>query len=320
VFLLIYLSILIVLIFVWLCVGGYVFFTACKRTKENPWLDKQAMEKTIYGKYADSILEADLWIKNHAHEDVCTDSHDGLKLYATWIPAQNPKGSILLAHGYKSCKLLDFGVAFELYHSLGLNILAIDQRSHGRSEGKYITFGVLESRDVETWIRFFNEKLGGGDLILSGLSMGASTVMYTADRCLPDNVKGRIADCGFTSPAQIIAKVFRDTVHFPPGPFLWSAELFARICEHFSLYERDSRKTLSQNSLPIILVHGMDDDFVPCKMTRQGYASCGGDKKLLLIKGAGHGTSFLVEPEQYTQLIKDFLGRTLDALRGTEKL
>lgn len=307
-------------VLLWLVVGGYVFLTACKRTAERPWLDKEAMSKTIYGKYADSILEADRWIQTHAHRDVSTLSRDGLRLHAVWIPADHPKGSILLAHGYKSCKLLDFGAAFEMYHNMGLNILAIDQRSHGRSEGKYITFGVLESGDLQTWIAYLNKNLGGGDLILSGLSMGASTVMYTADRPMPSNVKGRIADCGFSSPAQIIAKVFRDSVHFSPGPFMWSAELFARMFGHFSLYACDSRKILSRNSLPIIMVHGIDDDFVPCDMTRQGYDACTGDKKLLLVEGAGHGTSFLIAPDRYKQIIKEFIGRTLDALRCTEEL
>jgi fermentation-respiration switch protein FrsA (DUF1100 family) len=295
-----------------LAVGAYTFCTACKRQTELDWLDEVALQNTTYEKYTKHIQAANHWLQTHTVVDVWTQSHDGLKLHAHWVPADNPKGTVILAHGYRSTKLLDFGMILELYHNLGVNLLLIDQRSHARSEGKYITFGVLESRDVQGWVKFHNEKFGCHPILLSGLSMGASTVLYLADRDLPENVKGIIADCGFTSPKEIIAKVFKDTVRFDAGPFLWAADLFARVLAGFSFYERDSRKSLKKSRLPVLLVHGTGDKFVPCEMTEQAYDACTSDKQMFLVGDAGHGVSYLVNTTQYRKYVIDFLRKYIN--------
>lgn len=295
-----------------LAVGAYTFRIACKRQAEPDWLSEVALQNTTYEKYTKHIQAADHWLQTHTAVDVWTQSHDGLKLHAHWVPADDPKGTVILAHGYRSTKLLDFGMVLELYHNLGLNLLLIDQRSHARSEGKYITFGVLESRDVQGWVKYHNEHFGCHPILLSGLSMGASTVLYLADRDLPENVKGIIADCGFTSPKEIIAKVFKDTVHFGAGPFLWATDLFARVLAGFSLYERDSRKSLKKSRLPVLLVHGGADDFVPCEMTEQAYAACTSPKGMFLVEGAGHGISYLVDTPGYRKRVIDFLRKYIN--------
>lgn len=292
--------------------GGYVFLVACVRRKELPWLVEEEIKKTSYGKYYQYMVDSDKWLKLQGAQDVYTQSSDGLKLHALWIPAENPKGTILLAHGYRSTMLCDFGLAFVYYNTLGMNILVPDQRSHGKSQGRYITFGVKESEDMLRWIRFHNETFGPKQMILSGLSMGASTMLYLVDRKLPDNVKGVIADCGFTSPKDILATVFRKTTHLPAGPTLWATDLFARIFAGFSIYAKDTRKALAHSRLPVLMVHGTADDFVPCNMTEMGYAACPGKKKLLLVEGAEHGVSFVKDRETYTQTILAFLEENLE--------
>lgn len=295
-----------------LAVGGYTFFTACAKRKEVDWLDEVALQNTPYGQYAKQIHAATNWLQSHTAVDVWMESHDGLKLHAHWVPADDPKGTVILAHGYRSTKFLEFGMVFELYHNLGMNMLLIDQRCHARSEGKYITFGVLESRDVQGWIKFHNEKFGCHPTLISGLSMGAATVLYLADRNLPENVKGIIADCGFTSPKEIIAKVFRDVAHIGAGPFIWAADLFARVIAGFSFYERDSRKSLAKSRLPVLLVHGTEDDFVPCYMTEQAYAACTSPKEMFLVEKAGHGRSYLYDTPGYRKRVIDFLRKYIN--------
>ena len=212
-----------------------------------------------------------------------------------------------MAHGYRSSKIADFSLALGLYHELGMNILLPDQRSHGKSEGRYITFGVKESRDMLSWVEYHNKTFGKQPLILSGLSMGASTMLFLADANLPENVKGIIADCGFTSPREIIKCVFHNTVHLPAAPTLWAADLFARLFAGFSLTEKDTRKTLQNSKVPVLLVHGESDGFVPCEMTRQAYAACKEPKEVFLVKDAEHGVSFLVAKERYVEIAEAFL-------------
>lgn len=293
-------------------VGYYVFVKACVRRKELPWMVEEEIKKTGYGKYYNCIVASDGWLKEHNAQDVFVNSADGLKLHGYWVPADNPRGTILLAHGYRSTFLVDFGLAFAFYHALGMNILVPHQRSHGESEGKYITFGVKESEDMKCWIDYHNDTFGDYQMILSGLSMGASTMLYLADQKLPSNVKCIIADCGFTSPKSILDKVFRSVVHVPSGPFLWAADLFARLLADFSLSQKDTLTVLPEAKLPVLMIHGLEDDFVPCDMTQQGFEVCRGDKELLLMAHAGHGTSFLSNKEKYTKTVIAFLEKHLD--------
>ena len=292
--------------------GGYMFFVACCRRKELPWLIEEEMQKKHYREYFQYILVGADFFKKHNAQEVKIKSYDGLTLSALWVPAENPKGTIILAHGYRSSKFLDVGLALQFYHDWGMNLLVPDQRSHGNSEGKYITFGVKESRDMVSWIHYHNQMRGELPVILSGLSMGASTMLYLADQNLPANVKGIIADCGFTSPKAILSSVFRSVIHLPAGPTLIGAELFSRLFAGFSLTEKDTRKALKNSKIPVFMVHGMADDFVPCEMTKEGYAACTGEKELLLVEGAGHGVSFLVDRPRYTAEIVKFLEKNVE--------
>lgn len=291
--------------------GIYVFVVGCVRRKDLPWLIEEEIKKTAYGKYYDLIQSTNHWLKDHHAQDVYITSHDGLRLHGLWVPAQNAKGTMLLVHGYRSTMLVDFGPAMEYYHDRGMNLLIPEQRCHGKSQGRYITFGVKESRDMLCWLEYHNRHFGKLPLILSGLSMGASTVLYLADEDLPDNVKGMIADCGFTSPKDILASVFKRVIHLPAAPTLLVTDLAARLFAGFSLSEEDSRRTLRKNHLPIMMVHGKDDGFVPCRMTEEGFAVCTGPKQLLLVDGADHGVSFLVARDRYSTMIGEFLDQNI---------
>lgn len=292
--------------------GAYVFVVGCVRRKDLPWLVEEEIKKTPYGKYSELIKASDRWLKDHNAQDVYITSHDGLHLHGLWIPAREPKGTMLLVHGYRSTMLVDFGPAIDYYHNRGMNLLIPEQRCHGKSQGRYITFGVKESRDMLCWLEYHNRHLGQLPVILSGLSMGATTVLFLADKDLPDNVRGIIADCGFTSPKEILSSVFTRVTHLPAAPSIWVTDFLARLIAGFSLAEQDTRKILTKNRLPIIMVHGKDDDFVPCEMTEAGYAACTGPKQLLLVEGAGHGVSFLVARDKYSAMITEFLDQNVE--------
>jgi esterase/lipase superfamily enzyme len=122
-----------------------------------------------------------------------------------------------------------------MYYKMGFNILLVDQRSHGKSEGKYITFGVNESRDVLSWLEFVNTKFSPEKVIISGISMGATTVLMSLRFNLPQNVKSVIADCGFTSPVEIIAKVGKDNYKINTKPIIPLLDLTCRIIGKFSI-------------------------------------------------------------------------------------
>ncbi len=302
-----WLWILIGIFLLFLCIGGYIFFTACRRKKEYNWLNSESLKNTPYEKHIDLIAHSSKWLKEQKAQDVFITSDDGLRLHGLFVPAEHPRGTVLLTHGYRSTMLVDFGMVLDFYHKLGMNLLLPEQRAHGQSEGKYITFGVKEAKDMFCWLTFHNEKISQCSVILSGLSMGSSTVMYMLDETLPSNVKAVICDCGFTSPAEIIGKIFRETTHIPAGVFIFFADLFARVFGRFSLYGKNSCKTLKKNKLPILMAHGKADNFVPCEMTQKAFACCTGEKYLILAEGASHGYSFFCAREEYEKIVKKLI-------------
>ena len=301
------LFILLTVILLLIVSGGYVFVIACRGRKNVDWMDEQTVSKTPNAQFYPYIVASDRWLKAHDARDVYTRAADGVQLHGLWIPAENSRGTVLMAHGYRSTMLLDFHLAFELFHRLGMNILVPEQRTHGQSGGKYITFGVKESRDMQQWICFHNKKQGNTPVILYGISMGASTMLYLADRKLPENVRGIIADCGFTNPKEIISSVFRRVLHLPAAPSVWVAGLFARVFADFSFRECDTRKSLQNTCLPVLLIHGEADGFVPCAMSVQAFEACIGNKRLLTVPEAEHGLSYLADGLHYTAAVIDFL-------------
>ncbi|MBR4868607.1 MAG: alpha/beta hydrolase, partial [Clostridia bacterium] len=142
-------------------------------------------------------------------------------------------------------------------------------------------------------------------IMLTGISMGAATVMTVADKDLPENVVGILADCGYTSPKEIIQKVIKD-LKLPPKatyPFIY---LGARWFGHLDLHSDSPLQAVKNAKVPILFIHGDTDAFVPFEMSRQLYETCGGQKYLCAINGAGHGLAYPVNPQQYFDVLSEF--------------
>lgn len=303
--------ILISVVILLLISGGYIFVMACLGKKNADWLNEEWVRKTPYHIYNEYIQASHRWLKENGAQSVYITSDDGLRLHGFWIPAEDPKGTVLMAHGYRSTMLIDFHLGFELFHRLGYNILVPEQRTHGDSQGRFITFGVKESRDMKQWLEYYDAEIGKWPVFLYGISMGASTMLYLADRKLPGDVRGIIADCGFTSPAEIISWVFKRVIRLPGTVSVWVANLYTHFFAGFGLWEKDTRKSLRRSRYPVLLIHGDADGFVPCQMTQQAYESCTSKKELLIVPGAEHGFSFLVDGYAYTAAIIEFLNENI---------
>ena len=292
--------------------GGYWGFQkACRRLPEPDWSSEEKLKLTPYAEFAESLPRALQWLRDHQAEDVQVRSFDGLTLRGKWVPADHPKATIILFHGYHTHYIHDFAGIFSMYHAIGLNLLLVRQRSHGESEGKYITFGVRERKDVLSWISFHNRVHGMDNVFLGGMSMGASTVLFAAGEDLPPNVRGITADCGFSSPAEILGHIIRKDFRLPPRLVLPLMDGWARILGGFSFYECSSRDSLARSKTPVLFIHGKADTFVPCTMSQAGFECCASPRELHLVDGAGHGRSYLYEPGKLTQALVDFFNRNL---------
>ena len=146
---------------------------------------------------------------------VFTKSFDGLRLAAHWLPAENPKRIVIAMHGWRSSWQRDFSPVSDFLRRSGCSVLYAEQRSHGSSEGEYISYGILERRDVVSWAEYINDHLNTGlPVYLYGISMGAATVMMSSELEFPSPLHGIIADCGYTSPEEIIKTAARER-HMP---------------------------------------------------------------------------------------------------------
>lgn len=242
------------------------------------------------------------------HEDMTITSFDGLTLRGKYYEYAPGAPIELMFHGYRGSAERDLSGGVQRCFRLGRSALIVDQRCSGKSEGKVISFGVNEHRDCLAWIELMLRRFGPEvRIILTGISMGASTVMMAADKDLPENVIGILADCGFTSAREIIRKVIRQ-MGLPVGISYPFVKLGARIYGHFDLEEGSALASVAKSRVPIIFFHGEQDDYVPCQMSRDAYEACTSKKMLVTVPGAGHGLSFPVDQEGYLQALREFFG------------
>lgn len=294
--------ILVLLIFLIIAVLLWAFKTAFMRSD----IRLISFESGPLAKYKDVFAKSLEYLDGLKSERVYTKSFDNLKLAASYYN-NNSDTTILLFHGYRSDGRFDFACAVKFYIELGLNVLVVDQRANGESEGRLITFGIKERRDVVTWTRFINQKYAPRNIFLSGVSMGATTVMMAANLGLPQNVKGIIADCGFTAAPDIIKKVARQAFKINASPILPILNVMCKLFGNFSLYETTTVKALKESKIPIFFIHGKKDGFVPCKMTEESHKAAAAEKYICLVEDADHGISFLVDTDNIQKQITEFV-------------
>ena len=115
-----------------------------------------------------------------------------------------------------------------------------------------------------------------------------------------------LADCGYTSPKEIISKVMED-MKLPPALFYPCATLGARLFGHFDLNEDSPLEAMARCQVPVVFAHGDTDDFVPYDMSVRLCEACTGrHKKLVTIHGAGHGLAFPVGRDEYVNELREF--------------
>ena len=250
------------------------------------------------------------------YEAVSTRSDDGLTLRGRYYHSADGAPVVIGFHGYRGTPSRDFSGGAQFYIHTGYNLLLIEERAHCGSGGHTITFGVRERYDCLRWIDYVRERFGRDcPTVIAGISMGASTVLMASGLALPNNVVGVLADSPYTSPKEIILKVSGD-LGIPAGLVSPFAALGARLYGGFRLTDADASEAVRHSSVPILLIHGEDDRFVPCRMGRM-IAEANPDMiEFHTFPNAGHGLSYLVDRERYEAIVCSFLGRVFALARS----
>lgn len=237
------------------------------------------------------------------------ESHDGLRLVGHWYPAAQTKRILIAMHGWRSQWSRDFGVIAPFWHQQGCSVLFAEQRGQGRSDGQYMGFGMLERFDCQRWANWAAQQIPQAPIYLVGISMGAATVLMSADLALPRQVQGIMADCGFTSAQAIWKHVAERNLHLHYGLYASAANGLCRKKIQMGAQAHSTLKSLARSQLPVLLVHGTDDSFVPVEMTYANYKACAGPKHLLIVPGADHGMSYFMDKAGYETAMKAFWAR-----------
>jgi hypothetical protein len=242
------------------------------------------------------------------YERVSITSFDGLKLAGRYYEVKPGAPLCICVHGYRGTPARDFCGGAPMLMEMGYNVLAIEQRGTGESEGHTITFGVRESKDVKGWVDYAVRRFGSDiKICLIGISMGGTSVLMAAAEDLPDNVKGISADCPFDSPIAIIKNVGAKNLHIPGFIAGAGARLSALLFGHFRLGKMTAADGAAASKVPILLIHGEEDRFVPEYMSRRIAEANPEMVTRVTFPGAGHGISYLVDEERYKKITGDFL-------------
>ena len=267
-------------------------------------------EGKIYEPFWDDMRNWILKTRSLPSEVCSIRSFDGLNLYGKYYEYAPGAPIELMFHGYRGDAERDLSGGVFRCFALGRSALIVDQRCSGSSEGKVITFGIHEHRDCLDWINFVINKFGPDvRIILTGISMGAATVLMAAGKGLPANVIGVLADCGFNSAKDVIQSVARG-IGLPAKVLYPLVKLGAKLYGHFDLEEYSPEEAMESCKVPVIFFHGLADDYVPCEMSRVNYLACSSRKRLVLIHGAGHGLAYPVSPEYYLHEAGEFFSDT----------
>ena len=176
--------------------------------------------------------------------------------------------TVIFFHGYKSEPACDFAAMYDFYKSLGCDLIYVHMRAHGKSDGTYIGFGALDRYDVVQWTNKAAELFPDNDIYLHGMSMGAASILQSADLDLNKNVRGIIADCGLLKAG-------------------------------YGFKEASSVRSVSVTEIPLLYICGDCDRYVPKDMALSIFNACKSEKKLLLVPGAGHAASYMCAKDEY---------------------
>lgn len=225
---------------------------------------------------------------------------DGARLVGHWQSCEHPKRVIIAMHGWRSSWNKDFGLISEFWHDQDCSVLYAEQRGQNNSGGEYMSFGLMERYDCLEWIQWVQARMGEGiPIYLAGISMGASTVLMAGGLTLPPAVHGIMADCGYTSLHEIWKHVVTHNLHLSYKVRENMADDLCRKKIQVGTKDYSTVKAMQITRVPVLFIHGTADGFVPIEMTYENYTACVAPKRLLVVPGADHGMSYLIDRTAY---------------------
>lgn len=306
------LILLCLLFFAFLYILFDMAFAPKRRHTSNP---RRIPSDDQYGPIKKKMLDHIDALEAQEYEGVVITSFDGLKLFGRYYKREKNDIIEIDFHGYRGNAMRDYCGGNVISRNSGTSSIIVDQRCHGKSQGNAITFGIKERQDVKSWVEYAIERFGKDiKIFLSGVSMGAATVLMASELELP-NVICILADCPYSSPKEIICKVARDR-KYPDKLIYPFAKLSAKLFAKTDLESCSAIEAVKHTKIPILIIHGDDDRYVPYDMGKAVYEACASEQKqLLTVEKAGHAISYFLETENYTKTVTEFVENAIKQRR-----
>ncbi len=233
--------------------------------------------------------------------------NDGLRLVGEFYRFGSKKKCVIILAGRTECLKYSYYFA-QCYEKIGVNVLVIDGRARGNSEGVYDTIGGKESGDLIKWIRLLEERFGMEEIYCHGICIGtaAAVILMTSDRC-PRSVKGLITEGLYVS----FRENFKQHMICDGHPVFPVLDLVMHNIKKYA--GTDVRKTAPIKLLPkfdkrILFIYGKEDKFSLPAKSELLYNVCGSKKKHIVWfdKGA-HSHLRINNTEEYDAAIAEFL-------------
>lgn len=254
------------------------------------------------------------WLQSQQLEHITIKACDGITLHADYFHAEHESNKLVICnHGYTGTGITNCASIAVFFHKLGYDCLIVDHRGHGKSEGDYIGFGILDRYDCLKWIDYVDTRFGNTkEIVLYGVSMGGTTVLMAAGFSdLSSSVKAIIADCAFTSPYDVFSHILKRDYHLSPFPIMNISDSMCRKKAGYGFKDYSTLDAVKNTDLPILFIHGKDDNFVPTWMSEKNYQACNSPKEIYLVENAGHGAAYYENPPECEERIRKFLANHL---------
>ncbi|MCH5156576.1 MAG: alpha/beta fold hydrolase [Clostridiales bacterium] len=287
-----------------LIASKYVYLHHLKRGSNDNWSRGRAScdDANILAMYAAGMAWHD------ANVSCKTDVHitnNGLNLYGEYYDLGNDKCVMIMSGRTES---LEYGYYFAIpYAKVGYNVLVVDPRAHGLSDGEYNTIGFEESKDALAWTAYIHDNFGINSIILHGICIGSAGALYalTSNDC-PDYVKGMVAEGMFAN----FGESMKEHLIEKKKPVFMLNDMIDLWMKHYTGHSMKFGPidVIDKLNKPLLMLHSKEDLYSLPALAQKLYDKAGGEhKEIVWFDHGRHSMLRITDTAKYDETIAQFV-------------
>jgi len=258
---------------------------------------RYSVEGTYRTEIEKGLMSESEWLSWERQETTISSPY-GYDLFGIYLPLAGADRTVIITHGI-TYGLFGSVKYVSLFRQRGFNVLLYDHRNHGRSGGRWSTFGCYEKRDLAAWMAWAKDRLTGEGLLgVMGESFGAAVAI----QCLAETPGAAflICDSCFSDLTDLLAHRLQMDYHLPVVPLLALASFWSRLLTGMAFKDISPVRDVARIAIPCLFIHGLDDKLTPARMSEALFAAkTMGKRALYMVPDADHAESFSRNPQAY---------------------